>query len=112
MKYSISDNEENFSGEYDSKEEAIAEGRRLYEDRAKFYVGRNRDPKPLSTGIYADDILEKAQESLEDEWCCEWSIFRPSEEQVADLQVELQKAMDAWFEGIDDVPHALQAKVD
>ena len=68
-------------------------------------MGRNRDPKPLSTGIYADDILEKAQESLEDEWCCEWSIFRPSEEQVADLQVELQKAMDAWFE-----KHELQPK--
>jgi len=27
MKYSTSDNEENFSGEYDSKEDAIAEGR-------------------------------------------------------------------------------------
>ena len=96
-RWTISSSEESqYYGDYPSKDEAIASG--LIEFNGDpFWVCKARPPKDLSQGIFADSILEQAQENLEDEWCVDWNNFEPSEEQVADLQQRLETVVDQWF---------------
>ena len=104
-RWTISDSEEgNYYGDYPSKDDAIATG--LAElNGDPFWVGKARPPKALSHGIFADEILDQAQENLEDEWQVEWNDFEPTEEQVADLQQRLRAVVDQWF-----VDHDLSPK--
>jgi len=85
-----------YYGDYPTKDAAIAAGRIEF-DGDPFWVGKARPPKPLSNGVYADWVLESAQEDLDDEWFVEWNSFEPSEEQVADLQQRLRAVVDEWF---------------
>jgi len=95
MGYSYSGDGEYFTGDYATKEEAIAEASEIH---SRFFVGKNRPPKPLSTGIFVDSIIEDAMNTLEDEWCAEWATFAPTDEQKKTLQEEIEIVMDRWFD--------------
>jgi hypothetical protein len=95
--YSYLKNSGEFYGDYPTKEELIDD---LLESGEKgvIYVGKLRPPRPLSEGIYADMVLENAQDLLEEDWLLECSYFSPDPNLISELQVELRKVVDQWFE--------------
>jgi hypothetical protein len=80
---------------FQDKPSAIAQGLRDYPNGC--YVGRVVDPRPLSQGLYADDLIEELQENLEEDWLVEGASFYPTTEQVKELEVMLRATLNAWF---------------
>lgn len=95
-RWTISTSEEGqYYGDYPTRDEAIASGR-IELDGDPFWVGEARSPQKLSDGVFAESILDQAQENLEDEWMVDWNDFEPSEAQVVDLQQRLRAVVDQW----------------
>ena len=95
-KWAYSASEEGpYYNEFGDKAAAIAQGLAAYPEGC--WVGRVVAPRPLSRGLYADELLEKFQEWLEEDWLVEWAHFEPTDEQVAQLQAMLRATLDDWF---------------
>lgn len=92
-----------YSGPFATREEAVAEGRDEWgdDDDAGFWVAEATNPPVmLSDWIGADDLIDRADESIfgDDRASCEWdhSIFEASKEQKEDLKARIIAACDEW----------------
>lgn len=94
-KWHIATDEGNYYGEFDSKEDAIKGGKA--EGYDIFYVGKERAPDPLSSGVFADWLSEQTLENLEEDWGLDFVHFGPTKEQVEDLQQRLRTVVDQWI---------------
>lgn len=93
-KWAYSGNGENYSGNFDTKEEAIAEGRASC--HSDFDVAQGRDHQPM---ISAVSVLEQlGEDACED--CGEaaegW-LSDVSKEQIANLETRLNNALCDWM---------------
>lgn len=95
-KWSVSSNGEDFWGEFDSRNEAVAEG--IANDLEIFWVGRNRAPTPLSDGVDAEELISKAIENLEDDWCFDFVEFEPAESLLKELEQDIRSVVNHWVE--------------
>lgn len=101
--YQARHEEGSYSGPYATREDAIAEGRGEWgdDDDVGFWIAEATDPPvKLSEWIGADDLLERAEESIfdNDRASMEWDdlIFDASKEQEADLKARIIAACDEW----------------
>jgi hypothetical protein len=93
--FSYSHNEEHYTGEFATRELAIAEARA--EGLSKFWTGENRPPDVMF-GIDGQDVIEQICQ-LEDfyiEQAEDWP--EASKEQVDELTEGLRKTFKAWME--------------
>lgn len=92
--WSVSSDGEHFYDRYYSREDAIEQGRKSNPEG--FWLGLATDPSQLSEGVWADDVVDLAQEFL-DGWDIEEAAdFKPSKEVMDDLQQRLRAAVDEW----------------
>lgn len=99
--YQARHEEGSYSGPYATREDAIAEGRGEWDDDFGFWVAEATNPPVmLSDWIGADDLIERAEESIFDNERAsgEWddSIFDASKEQKADLKERITAVCDEW----------------
>lgn len=96
--YSYSTDEENYHGEYSSREQAAMAGFHENEDYDFIYVGENALPVPPEDIIEASDLIEKVQchEDYETEWADGWP--RVATHQVEELTSEIRKVFAAWLD--------------
>lgn len=94
--YSYSDDGENYHGDFDSPEQAAADGLDSYtvDDNAEIWVGEN-SPPDMACPIDADVILEALMET-EDFNLEAANNFSPSKEKVSDLNYRLIVMWDSW----------------
>lgn len=97
-KWSVSTNEENYHGTFDTVEEAIEEGRQMTEVGQVYWVAQCLAPTP------PEDIWD-AEDWLENVWCHEdysgdWAEGQvsPNKEQCRELEEEVRKVMAAWLD--------------
>lgn len=85
--------------ESESREEAIEHGLAEF-NGDPFYIGVVEELKPLSSGVYADGIVEQALENLYDwDWNPDYVDFEfPGKGQLKDLQVNLREVFDLWIQ--------------
>jgi hypothetical protein len=94
-RWTLSTESAHYHGNFSTKEQAISEG--IRQGHSVFWVGLAEPPKPLSEGFYARDIIEKAQDWLEEDWHLEESAgWEPTQSDYDDLQQKLKQAIDAW----------------
>jgi hypothetical protein len=97
MTWHISNSEEGYYyGDYSSREDAIASGHEEFSGD-DFWIGEACPPKPLSHGVFASEIIERATECLgqDDET---WEEFNPAKEQLTELQSRIRGVIDEWVE--------------
>lgn len=99
-KWSISTNEEEYHGVFDSMEDAIAEGKASEE--GSFYVGRcvsPVQPEVLFTGDAIEDWLER-HVWAHDEYSHEWAEGHvcPTSDEMAELADEIRPLIAAWLD--------------
>ena len=85
-----------YYGEFATREDAIAEG--IAADYEVFWVGESRLPKALAEGVFADEVVEKALENLEEDWMPDVFDWEAKPEQLKTLQEELRLVVDRWIE--------------
>lgn len=108
-KYTYSTNEEEYSGEYDTPEEAAKECFEQDDDCQACRVGEAVKPE-LSGGICArkiiDDIIENREDEYSGEWAEAWSsmMAKLPNEVYEELNGALAAAVDAWVK-----KHGLEA---
>lgn len=93
--------EGSYSGPFDSRDDAIAEGSGDYDDEYGFWVAEAKNPPVnLSDWIRADDLLEYAEDSIfdNDRASQEWddTVFDATPEQQKDLAARVKAACDEW----------------
>lgn len=95
--YSISGNEENYSGRFDTIEEAIAEAAEGYE-WTTFWIGEHEPPRQPETFWDMDPWIDHVseQDDYGGEWAEDW--FCCSKDQRLELEAEVRKAMAAWLD--------------
>lgn len=95
--YSYSFDEENYTGEFDSIDEAIEEARDEADGRDFVYVGKAVRPDPLNF-IDGQEVIERIAEA--DEFCTEWGQGWPeaNTEQIAELTEAFHAAFKAWMD--------------
>lgn len=91
-KWGFSRDGETYTGAFDTREEAIAEGG----ETAKF-VGRYREPC-CEDVIEASDVLDKIL--CQDDYCGDWAedALSATIGQLGELTVELQKVVGQWLD--------------
>jgi len=99
--YQARDREGSYSGPFESREAAIAEGRGEWDDEHGFWVAEATNPPvKLADWIGAEDLLERADESIfdNDRASQEWddAIFEASTEQQNDLKARVIAACEEW----------------
>lgn len=94
-KWCFGEDSENFTGEYDTKEEAIKAGKQEIEELLT--VGVMYKPIP---GISADYVIDQIQDSMCDKYgeCAEQYLDDVTKEQINRLDLELNKVIIAWIE--------------
>jgi hypothetical protein len=93
--YSFSIDGENYSGFYDSREEAILDAFASFEDREIIHTGRNVVP---DRRVCADSVIEQVALHTTEE-SGDWSdgyLCGVSKEATQELEEELQKVWDKW----------------
>lgn len=95
-KYSYSSTEDNFTGEFDSREEAIEEAKGEYPDAKHLYTGRNVPVDPLRY-VHADWLIEHIINH--DDFCIEQAEGWPgsTKEQEKELTAALREAFASWM---------------
>lgn len=99
-KWSISTNEEEYHGVFDSMEDAIAEGKAS--KYGSFYVGQcvsPVQPEVLFTGDAVEDWLERHVWS-HDEYSHDWAEGHvcPTSDEMAELADEIRPLIAAWLD--------------
>lgn len=94
-KWSISTDEENYHGTFDTAEEAIEEGKQY---GGTFWVGQCTDPMPPEEIWDAGDWLEQVR--CHDDYSGDWAegAVSPNKEQCRELEGEVRKVMAAWLD--------------
>lgn len=97
-KYSYSSTEDNFTGEFNTREEAIEEAKAYYDglDVKRFWTGRNVPVDPLRY-VHADWLIEHIINH--DDFCIEEAEGWPgsTKEQDAELTAALQGVFRDWM---------------
>lgn len=95
-KWSISTNGENYSGQYDTKEEAIAEGQAMGYD--SFYVGQCCSPISPEAAWCGEDWIDHVL--CQDDYSGEWAdgSLNATNEELAELEGEVRPILAAWLE--------------
>ena len=98
-KWAYSHNGENYSGTYDTREEAIAEGGAGYEG-SSIWVGKCGRP-PCEEHLHADMLIEHIL--CQDEWCNDWAeeafvLPRESDEAMTELTTSLRRMFAEWLD--------------
>jgi hypothetical protein len=95
--WTISTDGAHYHGKFPTREHAISEG--ISQGHSVFWVGMAEPPKPLSEGFNARDIIEDAQDWLEEDWHLEESAgWEPTQADYDDLQQRLKQAIDTWIQ--------------
>lgn len=98
-KWSISTNEENYHGQFDSKEDAISEGQTYCR---RFWVGRCVPPTPPEELFTSWDVEEWLDNRLicHDDYSGEWAedAIQETSEQREELAAEIRKVISAWLD--------------
>lgn len=97
MPFSYSFDEESYSGEYDTREEAAQEAFTERPEAESCYVGESKTPIPENY-FTADDIIEVIQN--QDDFLGEWAEDWPeaNKEQRAELTEQLRSVFSAWLD--------------
>lgn len=93
--YSYSIDGENYSGFFDSREEAMLEAFASFEDYDIIFTGRNFTP---SRHVCADSVIEQVAVRTTEE-AGDWAdgyLCRVSKEATEELEQALQKVWDDW----------------
>lgn len=95
--YSLSTDEENYNGQYDSIEEAVAEAVQMYGD-GTFWVGRCVEPTDPAQYFDAESYFEHVSE--QEEYCHEWGEdwMTANREQYRELESEVQSVIRNWLD--------------
>ena len=95
-KWGYSTNEEWYTGSFDTREDAIAEGREYGSSR--FWVGQFVDPPTPESYIDAEDIIEKVL--CQDEYCleCADGCLSCTREQQDELTTAIRKTFGEWLD--------------
>jgi hypothetical protein len=96
-KYSYSATEDNYTGEFDSREEALEEAKAEYPDARFFWTGRNVPVDPLRY-VHADWLIEHII-NYED-FCIEQAEGWPdcTDEQKSELTAALKQVFSDWMD--------------
>ncbi len=94
--YSWSDNQDQYHGEFATREEAIIEGF-AESDHDLIWTGENRSPNPL-VGIDGEDVIERVINA--DDFCVDAAEGWPmrTQEQEDDLTEMLRAAFKSWMD--------------
>lgn len=97
--YAISDDNENFYGLYETKEEAIKDGCKEYAEQEEFYVGEIYYPEiSFSDGEkIAENVIECIQNDLEYECGEAAENFDLTDGETASLAEYIENAVNEWI---------------
>lgn len=98
FKWAISANGEQYNqGDFDTKEDAIAEGKTFY-DGEPFYVGQCIPPSQPESFWNADDWLDHVsqQEGYSGEWAEGWDCS--TNEQREELEIAVRMLLSVWLD--------------
>ena len=101
--WSVSTNEENYQGQFDSLEEAIGEIEG-YGD-GTYWIGRCVEPRPAEQLFSVDLWLEEVME--DEDYASDWSegFFEKMKDRKKDLEQHIRTAIGEWFEQNKMRPH-------
>ncbi len=93
-KWGISHNEETYSGEYESREAAIAA---CDPGSGASWIGQYQDPPPPASYIEASDIIEHIQ--CQDDYSieCAEGALHATKSELEDLTESLRATFNAWM---------------
>ena len=97
MTYSISTNEEDYHGKFETIKEALEEAVNEYAYES-FWLGKCRPPRQPEKFVNVDGMLDGLGDGHED-WGGDWAEWDwPSSDQIAELQKEFESVMAAWLD--------------